>query len=198
MTTTPDGAIRRRARQVLAQWPALVVLTLIWVLLWGELSWANVLGGLALALVVLVTFPLPPLPSRATFRPLPFARLLGWFVVDLVVASVHVAWVAIRPAPQPQSAVVQLRLRNADDVFLTTTAVLSTLVPGSLVVEAERGTGLLTVHVLDIDHSGGPDGVRQYLQDLEDRVLRSFAPREVLDRCGVATGRRVELDQEVP
>ncbi|WP_343035720.1 Na+/H+ antiporter subunit E [Isoptericola sediminis] len=188
MNDSAETTLRARAGRVAAQWPALAGLTVVWVLLWGDLSWANVLGGLALGVLVVVALPLPPIPSRWTIRPGPALGLLGRFVVDLVVASFNVAWIAIRPGPAPQAAVVQVRLRNPEDVFLTTTAVLSTLVPGTLVVETERDTGLLSVHVLDIDSSGGPDGVRDYLLDLEDRVLRSFAPRDVLDRCRAQDG----------
>ncbi|WP_278236208.1 Na+/H+ antiporter subunit E [Isoptericola sp. AK164] len=188
MTGAESEHARGGLGRVLAQWPALVGLTLVWVLLWGQLSWGNVVGGLLLAVLVVVAFPLPPIPSRGTFRPVPFAGLLGRFVTDLVVASFQVAWVAVRPGPQPQGAVVQVRLRNPDDVYLTTTAVLSTLVPGTMIVEAERDTGMLSVHVLDIEGSGGPDGVRRYLLDLEDRVLRSFAPRDVLARCAAQDG----------
>nr|WP_245852582.1 Na+/H+ antiporter subunit E [Isoptericola jiangsuensis] len=178
----------RRLRHTLGQWPALLFLTLVWVLLWGDLSWANVLGGGLLALVVLVVFPLPSVQARGRFRPWPFVVLVGRFLTDLVVASFQVAFLALRPGYRPAGAVVQVRLRNPDDLFLTATAVLSTLVPGTLVLETRRRTGLVFLHVLDVDRAGGPDAVRADIRRLEARVLRAFAPDDVLERCGLGPG----------
>ena len=57
--TPPNtGGILRRAVPV-------VWLMLVWVLLWGTFSWANVLGGLAIGLLVLLLFPLPADPGGA-------------------------------------------------------------------------------------------------------------------------------------
>ncbi len=191
MSLHPRRRAARRLRLLTAQWPAFVVLTIIWVLLWGDLSWGNVLAGLGLAIFLVVAFPLPPVVSDGRFRLGPFLALAGRFLSDLVVASFKVAWMALRPAPPPHGAVVQVRLRNSQDVYLTVTAVLSTLVPGSLVIETQRSTGTLFLHVLDIEGSGGMDGVRRDILALEARVLRAFASDEVLARCGMPDGRSV-------
>lgn len=44
--------LRRRVQPV-----SLLLLTLLWVLLWGNVSWINVVSGLLLATLVLVLFP---------------------------------------------------------------------------------------------------------------------------------------------
>lgn len=179
-------AVRRRLKNPITQWPAVAMLAAVWVLLWGDLSWANVIAGTALGVVVVIAFPLPPVPADAHFRILPFCRLALRFVADLVVASLQIAWTALRPGPGPEGAIVRVQLRNPDDVLLTLTAILATLVPGSLAVEASRRTGRVFVHVLDIDSSGGPEGVRRNVQQLEERVLRAFAADAVLERTGLA------------
>src|SRR6185312_12962774 len=53
LTTERDG--RRRA----LQWPAVLWLTVVWCLLWGEFTVGNVLAGVVVAVGVLVLFPLP-------------------------------------------------------------------------------------------------------------------------------------------
>lgn len=193
MSPSPHRAPRRRGtwrvRSLRTQWPALVLLAGVWVLLWGDLSWANVLAGLALAALVVVVFPLPPVEAHTRFRLVPFGALAGRFVTDLVVASFQVAWTAVRRGPAPQGAVVEVQLRNPADVFLTLTAVLSSLVPGSLVIETRRRTGMVFLHVLDIDGSGGASGVRRDILRLEERVLRALASDDVLDRCGVGPSK---------
>ncbi|MCA5892015.1 Na+/H+ antiporter subunit E [Isoptericola sp. NEAU-Y5] len=185
MSLHPRRRTVRTVRGIVAQWPAIAVLAAIWVLLWGDLSWANVIAGALLAVLIMVVFPLPPVAAQGRFRLGPFLVLAGRFVADLVVASFHVAFMALRPRYVPRGAVVVVQLRNPDDVFLTITAVLSTLVPGSLVVEAQRRTGLVYLHVLDIEDSGGVEGVRRNVLQLEERVLRAFASDDVLAQCDV-------------
>ncbi|MFE5307763.1 Na+/H+ antiporter subunit E [Isoptericola sp. NPDC056573] len=175
-------------RRLGSQWHALVLLTAVWVLLWGDLSWANVIAGAVIASAVLTLFPLPAIDMQGTVRPWRAVVLVARFVADLFVASFEVAWKAVRPGPAPHGAIVAVRLRNPEDAYLTITAVMSSLVPGSLVVEARRSTGVVYLHVLDIDGSGGAEAVRRDTLALEERVLRAFASDAVLARCGLAPG----------
>lgn len=192
MSEQPRRRELRGLRRLVVQWPAVVVLAIIWVMLWGDLSWANVLAGLGLGIVLVLVFPLPPIASDGRFRLVPFLSLAVRFVWDLFLASFEVAWIALRPGASPRGAVVKVQLRNPDDVFLTATAVLSTLVPGSLVVETRRRTGEVFLHVLDIEGSGGADGVRADIQLLEERLLRAFAGNAVLERYGISARPRKE------
>ena len=175
-------------RRLGSQWHALVLLTAVWVMLWGDLSWANVIAGALIAVAVVTMFPLPAIDMQGTVRPWRAVVLAGRFVADLFVASFEVAWKALRPGATPHGAIVAVRLRNPEDAYLTITAVMSSLVPGSLVVEARRSTGVVYLHVLDIDGAGGPEAVRRDTLALEERVLRAFASDAVLARCGLAPG----------
>lgn len=176
---------RRRARRLTALWPTMVTGAVIWVLLWGDLSWANVLSGVALGALVGLAFPLPRVGTAGTVRPGPLARLVGRFVADLVVASFQVAWIAVRPGPVPRGGLVSVPLRSTSDLFIATTAGLSSMVPGTVVVDLDRSAHTLRLHVLDLAGSGGPDGVRESMRALEERLLRSFATRDELVRLGL-------------
>ena len=180
-STLPVGWFRR----VTTQWRTVVWLTLVWVMLWGDLSWGNVVGGAVLGAVVLVLFPLPSVAARGKLRPWPLARLLARFVADLVTASFQVSFLALDPRRTPRGAVVGVRLRNPSDLYMTITAELSSLVPGSLVVEAHRLTGMLYLHVLDVDQAGGVEQVRADTLALEARVLHAFASNEDLRAAGL-------------
>ncbi len=171
---------QRRLRRLTTHWPTLLVLAGVWVMLWGDLSWANVIGGLLVAAVAVVLFPLPAVATHGTVRPVPFLRLAGYFVVEVFVASFQVAWLALRPGPSPRSGVVAVRLRNPDDIVLTVTAEISSLVPGSVVIEAQRRSGMLFLHVLDLEGSGGAERVRERTLDLEERVLRALGGKTLL------------------
>ena len=61
---------------------SLVVLTVVWVLLWDQISLFLVLTGLLLALLVGLVFPLPPIDLHGRFRPLQGLRLVGRLLVD--------------------------------------------------------------------------------------------------------------------
>jgi multicomponent Na+:H+ antiporter subunit E len=179
--------VRRRLRRVVIHWPTLVVLAGVWMVLWGDLSWANVLAGLAVAGLAVVLFPLPPVAEQATLRPWPFVKLAAFFAVELWVASVQVVWIVVRPGPPPRGGIVGVRLRNPDDIVLTVTAEITSLVPGSIVIEAQRRSGMLFLHVLDLEGSGGAEAVRRKTLELEERVLRAFARQSTLARAE-ATG----------
>jgi multicomponent Na+:H+ antiporter subunit E len=185
-TTTAPGPWRRRVRRLRAQWTTIAVLTALWVLLWGDLSWANLIAGALLGAVVVTVLPLPSVQTHGRLRPGPFLALAGRFVADLFVASFHVAWLALRPGPPPRSGIVGVCLASSSEVFLTITAEMTSLVPGSVVVEAHRSTRMLYLHVLDLAGAGGPDGVRATTLALEARVLRAFASDDELVRLGLA------------
>ena len=182
--------LHRRRANLAAQWPTVLWLAVVWVLLWGDVSWGNIIAGAIIALIITVVLPLPAIAFHGTVRPLALAALFGRFVADLVVASVQVSLQAFRFGHTPRGAVVGVRLRSSSDLYLTLVAELSTLVPGSLVIEAHRLTGMLYLHVLDLESYGGVDKVRDDVHALEARVLRALASEEELEVAGVAKTRR--------
>jgi len=189
---------RRRAlasgwfRRVTTQWRTILALTLVWVLLWGDLSWGNLVAGAVIGAAVIVLFPLPSIASRGTLRPWPFVVLVARFVADLVVASFQVSAIALDPRRTPRGAVVGVRLRNPSDLYMTMTSELTSLVPGSLVIEAHRLTGMLYLHVLDVDQAGGIEQIREDTLALEARILHAFASNEDLRAAGLYRGAREE------
>ena len=77
-----------------------VLAGLVWVLLWGTFSAANILGGLTVALVITLLLPLPRVPVEGRVRPLSLVRMILYVIVKLVVSSFQVAWLAIRSDPE--------------------------------------------------------------------------------------------------
>ena len=142
----------------------LLWLTAVWVGLWGSLTWANVLGGLAVAVVLLLTLPLSDVPDRQVVRPLALARFLGYFAADLVKASLQVALLVVLPRRTLRQAVVAVPVRGASDQLLTLLANAISLTPGTLTLEVDRPRSTLYVHVLDVGRS--PDGVEMVRGDI--------------------------------
>ena len=163
--------------------PALLVwLTLVWVGLWGSVTWANVLGGIAVALVLVAALPLSEVPDQATVRPLALLRFVGVFAVDLVRASLQVALLVVRPRSELRQAVVAVPVRGASDSLLTLLANAISLTPGTLTLEVDRPRSTLYVHVLDV--GAGPQGVERVRAD----ILR--LERLAIRAVGTPEGRR--------
>lgn len=174
-----------KPRRISTQIPTLLILTLVWTLLWGDFSWGNVLGGLGIATIVVTLMPLPPIGYMGVIRPWHWTVLTVSFIRQLTWASFRVAFHALNPRFKPVGAIIGVQLRNPGDLYLTITSEMSSLIPGSLVIEAHRLTGMVYLHVLDLEVYGGEDKVRSDVQRLEERVLRAYASREELDRVGV-------------
>lgn len=161
---------------------ALSWLVLVWNLLWGDLSWGNVLGGLLVALAVLAFFPLPPVTFAGRVRPAPLVRFVARFLIDLVTASVQVAWLALRPGPPPPNAIIAVPLRVRSDLNLTLTAEALSLVPGTLIVEADPRTATLYVHVLGVRDAEDVRRARHDVAALEARIIAAVGSAAELRR----------------
>ncbi|PZG18643.1 Na+/H+ antiporter subunit E [Micromonospora craterilacus] len=160
---------RRRNRIV-----AVTCLVVVWVLLWGTLSWANVISGLVVAAVLLAVFPLPPVTFAGRIHPLPLLRFALRFLLDLVVASAQIAWLALRVGHTPRSAIIAVQLRVNTDLNLTLTAEALSLVPGSLILEADRSTGTLFIHVINVDSLAEVEQFRRGVLELEARIIAAI------------------------
>ncbi|HJB09657.1 MAG TPA: Na+/H+ antiporter subunit E [Candidatus Brachybacterium merdavium] len=177
--------MRRRLQELPHNLVWLLGAVAFWCLLWGGVDLKNILGGLLAAILVFVLFPMPPMGHELTLRPLRFAYFLAHFVFDLVRSAIEVGWWAIRPAPQPPSSVVAVKMSSRSDFFLTGTGILCTLIPGSVVVEAQRATGTIFLHVIG---AGTPEEVelaRQRSVEQEHRLLWAIGRRELLEEAGL-------------
>lgn len=170
-TAAAPAGSRREYRLAALRSPARIWLTVVWVALWGEITVANVVSGLLLGLMVGLFFPFPPLRMRLRVRPLWLGWLIVRFLVDVVLASVQVAWMTLQFDRQPRNAVIEVDLETDSDLVLTVVAEMVSLVPGSLVVEARRATHTLFLHVFDVKNQAGVDQMRKDVFALERRVV---------------------------
>ena len=109
-------------------------LILVWILLWGTVSAANILSGLAIAVLITVLLPLPAVPVEGRVHPLSLLRLLGTVTYYLVLSSAQVAWLAVKPGPPPLSAVLRAHLAVKSDLVLALAVNIFNLIPGSIVL----------------------------------------------------------------
>lgn len=162
------------------QWGGAVVLAFVWVLLWGELSVVNVVFGALLGVVISWVFPLPPISFHGRVRPLGVLYLGFRLVADLVVSSIHVVAVVFQFGRTIENAVIRVPLKSHSDLYLTITAELTCLVPGSVVLDSRRSSDTLYVHVMDVREPGDLDDARDHTLAAERRVLHAFGSRAEL------------------
>jgi multicomponent Na+:H+ antiporter subunit E len=153
---------------------ASVALTVVWVLLWDQISLFIVLTGLLLALMVGLVFPLPPIDLHGRFRPLQGLRLAARLLADASRASVDVVRLAFRFGTVPRSSIIRVQLRSRSDLYLTLTAEQVCLVPGTIVLEVHRATSTLYLHVLGATDEAAIASAVQGVFDAEERALRTF------------------------
>lgn len=123
------------------------VLLLVWLALWGAVSVPLLLSGLGLSVLVLVLFPLPELQFSFGLHPWRAVLLVARFAWDVVAASVHVSYLALRRRP-PARDVLVVALASDSDLIQHLTALAVSLVPGSLIIDADPVARTLTIHVL--------------------------------------------------
>ncbi len=163
----------------------IVLLTCLWVALWGDVTWGNVVAGMVIAICVTWIFPMPHGRVRTfVIRPWALCRLIICFIYDLIVASLKIVHV-IMSGRTPHEAIIRVQTHAHSDGFLAATAGLTALIPGSIVIEAHRRTGVMYVHLFNVDE--GDDALKAAHRSVivqEERILRAFATADELMDAG--------------
>lgn len=155
--------------------PTIVVLVAAWVLLFGELTVANVVGGAVVAGGLLALFPLEGERQRHRLHPLGLARFLGFVAVSLLTSSLQVVRTVLWPGDQRlRAGIVRVELPPSTPLLVTLVANSISLTPGTLTLTATIEPPVLHVHVLGLHD---PDAFRAGIVDLHRRAASAFTPR---------------------
>jgi multicomponent Na+:H+ antiporter subunit E len=163
--------------QLWKQLPFTLWLVALWMLLWGQFTWLAALTGVVVAIFVTRVFRLPPVELSGRVN-------LGWgllfilqFLGALVKGSLTVAWQVLDFRRQPGAAIIAIPLRIDDDLIMTHTAVTASLIPGSLVVEADRDRRILYLHVIGVRSAEDVEKQRDSVLRWEHRIVRAVGSR---------------------
>lgn len=149
-------------------------LILVWVLLWGNISAANIVSGLAVALVITLLLPLPPVPVEGRLHPLSVLRLVTTVAYWLVVSSIQVAALAVKPGPPPLTAVLRAHLDVKSDLVLALAVNILNLTPGNIVLEIDQSRRMIYVHVLDVGSDRTVNRFYHQIDQLQKLLVASF------------------------
>ncbi|MPZ52817.1 MAG: hypothetical protein GEU79_08805 [Acidimicrobiia bacterium] len=152
-------------------------LTVVWVALWGTVSWANVLGGMVVAVLVMTLIPPHrPGPPVGT-RPLVAVRLVFYMLWKMVEASASVAWEVLSPG-KVRSAIIAIPIRGASPAVVSTSCICIGLTPGTMVLKIADDPPTLYVHVLRMSSIEKSRADILHLEKLIEEALPAGVPIE--------------------
>lgn len=161
-------------RDIGSQLPFLAWLVVLWMLLWAQFTVLSFLTGLVVAIFVTRVFRLPTIALSGRIN-LWFAAL---FVVRFLFAVLRGALAVTVQVfdfrRQPGAAIIAVPLRYADDLVMTHVAVTSSLIPGSLIVEADRDRRILYLHVIGVRDKADVEKQREGVLLWEQRIVRAL------------------------
>ena len=127
------------------------VLLVLWLLLNVTMSPGHILLGSAVALAGGWALHALSPPRARVGRPGAILRLCALVITDIVRSNVAVARIVLGVGGRARmSGFVDISLELRDAYGLAVLACIITSTPGTLWVKHEAGTGMLTIHVLDL------------------------------------------------
>lgn len=173
--------------------PMLVLwLTTLWVLLWGDVSWANVIGGMVVAFGVVLFARLDSASLRPThFRPWWALRYVATVVWQLLTANVRLAYEILTPRDTTYTGIIAVPIRGGSDAVVNLVANSITLTPGTMTIDVKRhdrselddemtAGATLYVHGMFLHDI---ESVRHDVLKLEALALHAFGTREEYRRA---------------
>ncbi|GAB3728055.1 Na+/H+ antiporter subunit E [Nocardiopsis nanhaiensis] len=174
-------AVRRRLGKV--QIPVALGMTVVWMLLFKGFeprpeSLGLAVTGFAVSVAIMMLFPMPPIAPGFRFWPVQGLYLFFYALVKMVIASLQVTAQVFRPGPPVRSSVIAVRMRTDSDLMLVSTAIVTSVIPGSVIVEVAQPEHILYVHVLGAEDDEGVDVAKRDVLNLEERIVRALGTRQ--------------------
>lgn len=179
-----EDSAPRPARTLLTrlwrQLPFFVWLIALWMLLWGQFTVLAFVSGLVVAVFVTRVYRLPPVELSGRLNLWYGLVFVLAFIVAVIRGSLLVAWQVLDPRRPPGSSIIAVQLRTDDDLIMAHTAVTASLIPGSLIVEADRDRRILYLHVLGATTDDEVARHKREVRAWEERIVRAAGSREQL------------------
>jgi multicomponent Na+:H+ antiporter subunit E len=177
----PEGTGKRSVlQQIWRQLPFFVWLIALWMLLWGQFTVLAFVTGLIAAVAVTRVFRLPPVELSGRVNLWYGLVFVLSFLGAVVRGSLTVAWQVLDLSRQPGTAIIAVPLRIDDDLIMTHTAVTASLIPGSLIVDADRDRRILYLHVIGVRSEADVEAQRESVLAWERRIVRAVGSRAQL------------------
>ena len=149
-----------------------LLLALAWVVLSGNFSGLNLVMGLVLGYITMVLIE-PQVESLAGYpaRVPRILRFIGFFISELVLANLKVAYDILTPPWHMKPGVIAMPLEARTELEITLVAHLISLTPGTLSLDVSDDRKVLYIHAMFLDDE---EELRRNLKEMECRALELF------------------------
>jgi multicomponent Na+:H+ antiporter subunit G len=147
----------------------IAITVVVWMIVWRDVSIGTLVGG---ALVGTLLESIRTVPATAArLAPLGGLRFLGWYVGQLVITNLEVAWEIITPNNEDiREAIVACPLETDSVTVALIVANAISFAPGTLTIELTGDPFTAYVHVL---HFSSAEEVRADVAAIERRVVQA-------------------------
>lgn len=168
------GGLRSAQTVALAVW-----FVVLWCMLWADLSAANIISGLAVAVVAIALasrLGAPARLDRAVISPAGIVVFLAHVFWSLVKSNLFLAWEIVTPTNTIATGTIDVPMRSSSPAVAMAVSNVVTLTPGTVTVGIDDESSLLTIGVL---HLSDPTAVRLDVQRTERLAIKAFGSRRV-------------------
>lgn len=146
-----------------------LLLAIAWVFLTGKLEFINLAEGFVIGYIILWVSK-SALGGKKYFQRIPKGIVfIFYFIKELIVANLKVAFDIITPKNYMKPAVIAVPLSAKTDLEITLLANLLTLTPGSLSLDVSHDKKTLYVHLLYVENA---EESRSHIKNgIEKRLL---------------------------
>ena len=149
-----------------------ILLAVIWAALWGSLTLMQLVIGFHVGFFTLwLTQPMFGAPSGYFLRAWRVVRLILFFIYDLCVSSVRVAYDVLTPKDYSNPAILEMPLDVKSDIEILLVTNLISLTPGTLSLDVTPDRKTLIVHAMFADD---PDAVINSLKSGMERMVKEL------------------------
>lgn len=147
-----------------------VALAVVWAALWADFSALQLVVGFHVGFAALwMAAPLFDTPSPYFRRAYRVVRLVLFFLYELVLSSVRVAWDVITPTHRSKPAILEMPLDVKSDFEILLVTNLISLTPGTLSLDVTPDRSTLIVHAMFADD---PDALIAELKQGMERMVK--------------------------
>lgn len=151
-----------------------LLLAVVWAGLLGTFNVLTLIVGFALGFAALwIAQPLYPVQTSYFARSWRVVQLVVFFLYELLVSSVQVAWIVLTPwRKRPEPAVIEMPLLVKSDLEILLVTSLISLTPGTLSLDVSEDRETLFVHAMFGDDPGAV--IDALKTGMEHRVAEVF------------------------
>ena len=149
-----------------------LILAFVWAALNGGIGLTSLIVGFLVG--YLIQFILQPIfgKSRYCGQLYDGVLLVLYFIYELIISSLKVAWDVVTPLQRSKPALIAVPIEANSDAEITVLANLISLTPGSLSVDVSEDRSHLLVHAMFVDD---PEAFKQEIKDgMERRILEAM------------------------